>query len=150
MSFRRLSCVALVALVQVSVCVSARGGDAVVSWPSLKKLDDLAEKCEAWCDQKDVADLRGIAPAVKAAAVTVAGEAVPAHARRPDDVKVLQGDLKSLSDSIANPATQNGDELTAILAGVHPIVEKLMESSGMPHVHENEAPAAKPAKAVKP
>ena len=141
---RRLSFVALAVLAQGAFCVSSYGGNAVVKWDSLKKLDDLAEKCEALCDQKNVPELRKIAPAVKAAATVVAKDAIPANAKQPAEVKILQGDLKSLTDSITNPATQSGEELTAILAGVHPIVEKLMESSGMPHVHEGEGKEATP------
>jgi hypothetical protein len=116
----------------------AHAGEVVVKWPSLKKLDDLAEKCEALSERKDVPGLRKIAASVKAAAAAVESEAVPNNAKQPDQVKVLQGDLKSLTDSITDPDKQDGEELTALLAGVHPIVEQLMEASGMPHVHETE------------
>ena len=49
----------------------AHAREAVVKWPSLKKLDDLAEKCEALSEKKDVAALRKIAASVKTAAETV-------------------------------------------------------------------------------
>ena len=126
--------------------LSAPAADAVVRWSSLKKLDELAEQCEALSEQKNTAALRKIAPEVKAAALVVAKDAVPGNAAKPAEVKVLQGDLKNLADAITDPSTQNGAELTTILAGVHPIVENLMEAAGMPHVHEDEAkdtPAAK-------
>jgi hypothetical protein len=113
-------------------CRAAR----VVQWPDLKQLDNLAERCEALCDAKDVAALRQIAGTVQVAAVAVVRDPVPAGARQPAEVKTLQGDLKSLADAIHDPARQDGAELTAILAGVHPIVAKLMEAAGMPHVHE--------------
>jgi hypothetical protein len=121
----------------------AHAGEAVVTWPSLKKLDDLAEKCEALTESKDVAALRKIAASVKTAAEKVETEAVPKNAKQPEQVKVFQGDLKNLTDSITEPAKQDGEELTALLAGVHPIVEQLMEASGMPHVHETEEPKSK-------
>lgn len=125
--------VAILLLVMMTV-----RAETVVKWPSLKKLDDLAEKCEALSEQKDVAGLRKIAASVKIAAKAVQTEAVPTGAKEPERVKVLQGDLKSLTESISDPAKQDGEELTAILAAVHPIVEQLMEASGMPHVHEEE------------
>ena len=133
-------------LLQVGVSLAACGDDAVVKWPSLKRLDTLAERCEALCDQKDTAALRKIAGSVKAAAATVVRDSVPAGAKRPDEVKVLQGDLKSLADAIQDPAQQDGAELTALLAGIHPVVEKLMEAAGLPHVHETEKTAPQPGK----
>ena len=114
---------------------------ATVQWPALKHLDDLAEQCEALCDAKDVTALRQIAGTVQAAAITVARGPLPAGARQPAEVHALQSDLKSLVDAIRDPAQQDGAELTALLAGVHPIVEKLMEAAGMPHVHETEKTA---------
>ena len=122
----------------------AQAGESVVKWPSLKKLDDLAEKCEALSEKKDMAALRKIAASVKTAAEAVESEAVPNNAKQPEQVKVLQGDLKSLTDSINDPEKQDGEELTALLAAVHPIVEQLMEASGMPHVHETDEKEKKP------
>lgn len=126
---------ALVVLLLATVTVHA---ETVVKWPSLKKLDDLAEKCEALAEQKDVVGLRKIAASVKLAAKTVQTEAIPTGAKEPERVKVLQGDLKSLTESIGDPDKQDGGELTAVLAAVHPIVEQLMQASGMPHVHDEE------------
>ncbi|MEO5716380.1 MAG: hypothetical protein ABIT37_23065 [Luteolibacter sp.] len=131
-------------LILILVLPLAQAGEAVVKWPSLKKLDDLAEKCEALSENKDVPGLRKIAAAVKTAAVAVACEAVPKEAKQPEQVKILQGDLKSLTDSIDDPEKQDGEELTALLAGVHPIVGQLMEASGMPHVHETDEKEKKP------
>jgi hypothetical protein len=127
-------------------CLAGCRNHVVVQWPDLKQLDDLAERCEALCDQKDVAALRKIAEDVKAAAITVALDPVPDGARQPDAINALQSDLSSLADSIRDPVHQDGAELTTILAGVHPIVEKLMEAAGMPHVHENEKSATSPTK----
>ena len=123
--------------------VPAKAEDQVVKWPSLKKLDDLAERCEALSEKKDVGGLRKIAAEVKSAAKTVAGEAVPQGAKEPGQVKVLQEDLKSLADSIGDADKQDGEELSAILAGIHPVVEQLMAAAGMPHVHEEKEGAAK-------
>ena len=123
-------------------CMNSSGcrNPVVVQWPDLKQLDDLAERCEALCDRKDVAALRKIAGDVKAL------DPVPDGARQPDAINALQSDLSSLADSIRDPVQQDGAELTAILAGMHPIVEKLMEAAGMPHVHENEKPATPPTR----
>ena len=134
------------ALLLLGLGLTGCRNEVTVQWTSLKQLDDLAERCEALCDQKDVAALRQIAVAVKAAAIIVALDPLPAGARQPDEVNTLQGELANLADSIGDPATQDGAELMGILAGVHPIVEKLMEAAGMPHVHESEKTVAPQAK----
>lgn len=127
--------------------MSSGWADTVVKWENLKKLDELAEKCEALCDQKDVKGLRKVCPEVKKAATAVQKDPLPKGTKDPAKVKVLQGDLKSLMESLTDPDTQDPEELTAILAGVHPIVEQLMEASGMPHVHEEQK---EPSKEEKP
>ncbi len=129
-------------LLQLILVLAAQSA-TVVSWKSLKKLDDLAERSEALCERKAVAELRELAPAIKKAAAAVIADPVPAGAKDPAQVKVLQGDLKSLSDALSNPKQQDGVELTAILSGIHPIVEKMMEAAGMPHVHEDEKQSRK-------
>ena len=123
--------------------VLASRGETVVKWDALKKLDVLAEKCEALSEQKNIAELRKIAPEVKKAAAVVAADKLPDGAKQPAQVKILQDDLKNLTDAITDPEKQDGEELAAILAGVHPVVEKLMETSGVPHVHEEEKDSKK-------
>jgi hypothetical protein len=110
----------------------------VVKWPNLKKLDDIAERCEALSDKKDIPGLRKVAAEAKSAAVLVEKDKIPGNAKDKERVKTLQSDLKSLTDALGDPATGDGDELLGLLAGIHPIVEQLMEASGMPHVHEAE------------
>jgi hypothetical protein len=136
----------LIAAVSLSTQMLAKA-DEVVKWPNLKKLDDVAERCEALCDSKNIPELRKIAAAAKAAAVTVENDKIPANAKDKERVKTLQSDLKSLTDVLGDPKTEDGDELMGVLSSIHPIVEQLMEASGMPHVHEepkkNQAPAAR-------
>jgi hypothetical protein len=136
----------LIATVSLSTPMLAKA-DEVVKWPNLKKLDDVAERCEALCDKKDIPELRKVAAAAKAAAVTVENDKIPANAKDKERVKTLQSDLKSLTDVLGDPKTEDGDELMGVLSSIHPIVEQLMEASGMPHVHEepkkNESPEAR-------
>ena len=137
----------ILALCTLLSCIGLTGcGGHAVQWPSLKHLDDLAERCEALYDQSDLPAMRKIAGEVKTAALTVAHDPMPVDARQPAEVKTLQGDLQSLMDSIHDPATQTGADLVAALAAVHPIVEKLMEAASMPHVHEAEKPQTPPGK----
>ena len=135
-------------LLSVSVAFVA-SAETVVKWDSLKKLDDLAERCEALSETNDVAALRKLAGPVKAAAAIVATDPVPAGANAPDQVKVLQADLQSLTDALTDSG-QPDAEVAAILAGIDPIVGKLMEAAGMPHVHENDEQQDQPAKEPRP
>lgn len=139
---RIIRTLAIGSLVQL-VWGGAVHAETVVKWDSLRKLDELAEKCEAWCEQREIAKLRKIAPQVKATAEVVAADKLPKGAKLRLQVKFLQGDLKSLAASITNPDQQAGEELLAILAGLHPVVVKLMEAAGVPHVHEGEEPQTK-------
>jgi hypothetical protein len=123
------------AFLYLSAALTA-SADEVVKWPNLKKLDDLAEKCEGLSDARDIAGLRQVSAATKTAAIAVEKDEIPAAAKDKARVKTLLGDLKSVTDSLTDPKTQDGEELLGLLAGVHPIVEQLMEASGMPHVHE--------------
>lgn len=125
------------AVLHVSFAFMAHAG-TVVEWDSLKKLDVLAERCQALSEANDVAELRKLVKPVKAAMAIVVADPMPVGAKAPDQVKVLQSDLKSLADALTDTGAQADAELVAILAGIDPVVGKLMEAAGMPHVHENE------------
>ena len=125
------------AFLNVFLVLSTNAG-TVVKWDSLKKLDDLAERCEALSDSKDVSGLRGLIMPVRTAMAMVAADPVPENAKLPDHVKFLQADLKNLSEVLSDPQIEANTEFVEILAGIHPIVENLMEAAGMPHVHEND------------
>ena len=116
---------------------TALSGKAVVQWPDLKALDDSAEKAETPPAGADLASLRQLGTNIKAAALQVAQDPLPAGAHQPEQVKVLQKDLGNLTQSLADPATMSEANLRQVLPGFHPIVEQLMETAGMPHVHEH-------------
>ncbi|MBK1883766.1 hypothetical protein JIN85_15210 [Luteolibacter pohnpeiensis] len=123
--------------VVVFFCLASIGfSEEVVKWPNLRKLDEVAEKCEALSEIKDIKALRNIATTAKLASEAVEKDKIPANAKDPHKIKTLQSDLKSLTDLLDHPATQDGEEVMDLLAGIHPIVEQLMEAAGMPHVHE--------------
>ena len=52
--------------------------------------------------------------------------------------------LRAIACLVRIPLDAPLGDATAILAGVHPIVEKLMEAAGMPHVHPNADQEPKP------
>jgi len=121
-----------------------------VKWDALQRLDSLAERCEALADTKEVTGLRQLINPLKKAMVAVAADPVPAGAKAPDQVTILQADLKNLTEVLSDPDHQTDADLVALLAGIHPVVENLMEVAGMPHVHANDDPAAKPTQEIRP
>ena len=136
-------------LINVFFVLVANAG-TVVKCASLKKLDDLAERCEALSDSKDVSGLRKLIKPVKAAMAVVAADPVPKGAKLPDQVKILQADLKNLAEVLSDPQIESNAEFVEILAGIHPVVENLMEAAGMPHVHENDEHVDKPTQENRP
>ena len=75
-----------------AVNTTAKNKD-VVQWPELRALDELAELAEAFCDKKNAAGMRRLAPRINQAALRVAQGTPPANATRLDEVKMLQKDL---------------------------------------------------------
>jgi hypothetical protein len=116
-----------------------RAADGPVGWPALSMLDALSERCALLVASQDVAEARRIVPSMKLAAETVAKDSPPKNAKQPEQVKVCQADLKSLAAAIDALDPKDVDELAGLLAGVHAVVEQLMEAVGMPHVHQPEA-----------
>jgi hypothetical protein len=107
-----------------------------VQWPNLRALDELAEAAEAAAPNGPLPALRELADKIKPSAEKVAVDPPPNGAAKPDQVKVLQNDLKNLADAL-QPGTMPEAELRANLNSLHPIVEQLMAAAGMPHVHEH-------------
>lgn len=136
-------------VLHISFVLVAHAATAV-KWDALKRLDTLAERCEVLADTKDVTGLRQLIKPLKKAMAAVAADPVPAGAKAPDQVKVLQADLKNLTEGLSDPDHQTDADLVAILAGIHPVVENLMEVAGMPHVHANDDQTAQPAQEIRP
>ena len=137
------------ALINIFFVISANA-ETVVSWDSLKKLDDLAERCEALSDSNNVSGLRELIKPVRTAMATVSSDSVPRGAKLPDQVKMLQTDLKNLAEALSETQIEDNIDFVEILAGIHPVVENLMEAAGMPHVHENDEHSDKPAQENRP
>jgi len=136
-------------VLHISFVLVAHAATAV-KWDALKRLDSLAEHCAALADTKDVTGLRALIKPLKNAMAAVAADPVPAGAKAPDQVTILQADLKNLTEVLSDPNHQTDADLVAILAGIHPVVENLMEVAGMPHVHENDDQADKPKQEIRP
>jgi len=111
-----------------------------VVWPDVSALDVLAEKSEGAVERKDIKAMRALLPELRPAGARVVAGKLPANAANAAAVAELVGDLKDLMTKLDKPESLSDGDLQALLAGVHPIVDQLMQKSGMPHVHEAPRP----------
>lgn len=117
--------------------LKAQAGDAPTRWPHLRELDVFAEHAETFVEQKDPTRLRGLLPAIIQKARQVADDPLPADAPQAKQAKALQQDLRELATSLSASGL-NDQQIMELAEGLHPIVEKMMETAGLPHVHDDE------------
>lgn len=110
---------------------------SAVQWPALREMDAWAEKIEAWSDAGNIDALKKAQPDIKAAVAKLTSSEVPSNASQPKAIAQTLADLRDILKQL-NQATPSDDDLKAQMAGLHPLVEKLMEQSGMPHVHDHD------------
>ena len=120
-----------------------RGGDGTgddsVSWPELTRLDDIAYRAEGFARAGDLSTVSESLSDLLDAGKAVTPATIPANAADPQQVQANLTDLTSLIDGLS--ASELDDQtLTQLVLGLHPVIEKLIQAVGMPHVHANEGP----------
>ena len=126
-------------LVVVGLCLIGQGcskSGAIVEWPALKEMDEWAEKGEGWADGGQVGEMRKALPEIITAADKLVASPVPANAKSAAMVTHTMGDLRDLLLQLKKPSLSDDDMKTQV-AAIHPLVAKLMEEAGLPHVHES-------------
>lgn len=114
-------------------------GDKSVSWPELTRLDDVAYRAEGFARAGDLGTVRESLSDLLYAGKAVTPATIPANAADPQQVRTNLTDLTSLIDGLS-PNELDDETLTQLVLGLHPVIEKLIEAVGMPHVHANEGP----------
>jgi len=117
--------------------LKAQAGDAPTRWPHLRELDEFAEHAEKFVEQKDPTRLRGLLPALIQKARQVADDPLPVDAPQAKQAKALQQDLRDLATALS-AAGLSDQQIMELAEGLHPIVEKMMETAGLPHVHDDD------------
>lgn len=116
-------------------CGQQNTQDQVVTWAQLRVLDELSEKAMNY-SEADGRSLQDMAAELFAAAKMVSASEPPANAKHAEQVVLLQSDLTGLiGDEISSLSK---DELTERIDAIHTVAVKLMESAGMPHVHNHD------------
>ena len=130
----------LLALAWITLGFTACNKGGTVVWPELSALDEKAERAEGLVEKHDFKGMRVLVPELQPAAAKLVASAVPANAANPAATAELKDDLKDLAGRLADVSKLSDADLETLLAGIHPIVEQLMQKSGMPHVHEAPKP----------
>ncbi len=110
-----------------------------VSWPELTNLDEIAYRADGFARADDLSLVRESLPKLLASAGAVNQASIPPNTADPQQVKTLLTDLTNLVDGLSSPNLDDAS-LTSLVLGLHPVIEKLIEAAGMPHLHGNEGP----------
>jgi len=116
-----------------------RQDSAVVEWPEMRAFDELVVVAEGYVLAGESEGALAMREALAEAARELPPGSAPSNARRPREVEGLLEDLASVTDRLSDPDLDE-ETMGTLVLGMHPLVDKLMEAAGMPHVHENEGP----------
>ena len=108
-----------------------------VSWPEITQFDNLAFQADGLARVKDLSAVRELHSELLAAGLAVTSDSIPSNAANPQEIELLLGDLENLVTSLKDDDL-NDLTLGNLVLGLHPVIAKLIEAAGMPHIHANE------------
>ena len=130
-------------LLILSLCSCERNatntGDETVSWPEITEFDNIAFQADGLVRVKDLEAARKILDELMKAGRAVTSTSIPSNAAKPEEVGLILNDLENL---VSELGAENLDDssLENLILGLHPVIAKLIEAAGMPHIHANEGP----------
>ena len=130
-------------LLILSLCSCERNatntGDETVSWPEITEFDNIAFQADGLVRVKDLEAARKILDELMKAGRAVTSTSIPSNAAKPEEVGLILSDLENL---VSELGAKNLDDssLENLILGLHPVIAKLIEAAGMPHIHANEGP----------
>ena len=137
--FGVLFCLGLVLIGSSCKRSGTEPSDEPVAWPEIAHFDDVAFMADGYARVGDIAAVRESHAELLKAGKAVTPATVPANAAEPEEIELVLGDLTSLVDGLAAKELDD-TSLTNLVLGLHPVIAKLIEAAGMPHVHANEGP----------
>jgi len=108
--------------------------DEVVTWTTLSELDEISISVEHAAAAHQHAEQKTLLKRAKAL-ISEVQSSIPENANNTEEVQILVKDLTALSTQIDKLDELGHDELDSLSKAIHPIVAKLMETAGVPHVH---------------
>ena len=131
-----------VAIFGISSCerpVTETEDENEVSWPEITHFDDLAFRADGLVRVKDLSAARALLSELVQSGLALKASSIPHNASAPQEVELILGDLANLIDALEKDNLDDASFENLVL-GLHPVVAKLIEAAGMPHVHANEGP----------
>lgn len=126
----------LLYLILTSFLVSC-GAEKEVKWEALSELDNLSILVENAAFEHEAEKQKELLTQANALIPKVVGS-VPDNAKNKEQVGILLKDLSSLSTEMAKAGDLDQGSLDGLSKSIHPIVARIMETSGVPHVHATE------------
>jgi hypothetical protein len=113
--------------------------EETVTWPEIADFDNLAFQADGLVRVKDFEAVRDLHADLVKAGMAVTPSSIPANAAKPKEVELILSDLSNLVSGLqADPLDDSSME--NLVLGLHPVIAKLIEAAGMPHIHANEGP----------
>jgi len=113
--------------------------EEAVSWPEITRFDDIAFRADGLARVDDIAAVRAMRTELLETGKAVTQTSAPTNSADPEQVELILGDLASLIEGLAAEELDDAS-LENLVLGLHPVIAKLIEAAGMPHVHANEGP----------
>ena len=130
-------------LLILSLCSCERNatntGDETVSWPEITEFDNIAFQADGLVRVKDLEAARKILDELMKAGRAVTSTSIPSNAAKPEEVGLILSDLENLVSELG-AENLNDSSLENLILGLHPVIAKIIEAAGMPHIHANEGP----------
>ena len=133
--------ISLSLFILISSC--ERSGDEIaeetVSWPEIADFDNLAFQADGLVRVKDIDAARDLHADLVKTGMAVTPSSIPANAANPKEVELILSDLSNLVNGL-QADTLDDATLENLILGLHPVIAKLINAAGMPHIHANEGP----------
>ena len=110
-----------------------------MSWPEINRFDDIAFQADGYARVKDLTAVRELMADLLLAGKALTKESIPANVADPQQVELILGDLSNLVSGLAVEELDDAT-LADLVLGLHPVIAKLIDAAGMPHIHANEGP----------
>ena len=111
--------------------------DETVSWPEITEFDNIAFQADGLVRVKDLEAARKMLEDLIKTGRAVTSTSIPSNAAKPEEIGLILNDLENL---VSELGAENLDDssLENLILGLHPVIAKLIEAAGMPHIHANE------------
>ena len=108
-----------------------------VTWPEIARFDDIAFRADGYARVEDLTAVRELHAELLLAGKAVTKETIPSNVADAQQVELILGDLTNLISGLAAEELDDAS-LSDLVLGLHPVIAKLIDAAGMPHIHANE------------